>query len=231
MIVRSAGDRFQLITQPDHARLARRIMERCVPLAAASRQGAILHAIEEHDNGWREEDAAPHIDPRTGEIADFITSPVRVRQGVWPRGVARLASDPWAAALVAQHAITIYDRNRSNPEWAPFFVEMQGRRDEWLRAAGLPLDDLLSDYVFVRLADLISLTFCAGWTDAERFGGWTVQPSSARVVVTPKAFDGGVPFQIEAREIPQRTFRTDQELRDALSEATVISLSGVVTAA
>jgi hypothetical protein len=230
VIVRVAGDRLQLITQPDHARLARRIMERCVPLAAASRRGAILHAIEEHDNGWREEDAAPHIDSRTGEIADFITSPVRVRQGVWPRGVARLADDPWAAALVAQHAITIYDRNRSDPEWSPFFAEMQGRRDEWLRAAGLPLDELLSDYVFVRLADLISLTFCAGWTDAERFGGWTVQPSVARVVVTPEAFGGSdVPFEIEATEIPNRPFRSDDDLRVALSTAETRTLSGLVS--
>lgn len=204
-------------------------MERCVPLAAASRRGAILHAIEEHDNGWREEDAAPHIDPRTGEVADFITSPVPVRQGVWPRGVARLASDPWAAALVAQHAITIYDRNRSDPEWSPFFVEMQERRDEWLRAAGLPLDDLLDDYVFVRLADLISLTFCAGWTDAERFGGWTVQPSSARVVVTPDAFGGSdVPFEIEATEVPNRPFRSDDDLRETVRAAATRTLAGIV---
>jgi hypothetical protein len=228
VIVRVAGDRLQLITQPDHARLARRIMEHCVPLASASRRRAILHAIEEHDNGWREEDAAPCIDPRTGEIADFITAPVRVRQGVWPRGVARLASDPWAAALVAQHAITIYDRNRSDPEWTPFFAEMQNRRDELLHATGLPLDDLLSDYVFVRLADLISLTFCAGWTDAEGFGGWTVQPSSTRIAVAPKAFDGDVPFEIDAREIRNRPFQSDEDLREAVRTAETETLTGVV---
>ena len=204
-------------------------MDRCVPLAAAPRRAAILHAIEEHDNGWREEDAAPRIDPLTGAIADFITAPVRVRQGVWPRGIARLASDPWAAALVAQHAITIYDRNRAVAEWAPFFVEMQGRRDDLLRPTGLPLDALLSDYVFVRLADLTSLSFCVGWTDAEGFGGWTVQPSGARIVVTPKAFDDDVPFEIEATEIANQPFRSDEDLRDALRSAETRTLSGLVS--
>jgi len=33
VIVRPAGDDIQLITQPDHAHLARRVMEHCVPLA------------------------------------------------------------------------------------------------------------------------------------------------------------------------------------------------------
>ena len=100
------------------------------------------------------------------------------------RGAA-LAHDPWAAALVAQHAITVYDRFRSDSEWASFFAEMETARDAMLRASGLPLDDLLDDYAFVRLADLISLTFCTGWTDEQRFGEWTVNGVGARVVVTP----------------------------------------------
>ena len=114
---------------------------------------------------------------------------------MWPRGIARLADDPWAAALVAQHAITIYDRFRPESEWRPFFAEMEEARDRMLRADG-GLDDLLADYAFVRLADLISLTFCTGWTDEQRFGEWTVQRLDTRVVVSPNAFTGtGVPIE------------------------------------
>ena len=71
-------------------------MEHCVPLASRPRRDAILHAIAEHDNGWAEGDAAPSVNPATGQIFDFISAPIAVRQGVWPRGVARLAGDPWA---------------------------------------------------------------------------------------------------------------------------------------
>ena len=80
MIVRSAPGGVQLITQPDHASLARRIMERCIPLAGRSRCNAILLAIREHDNGWAEEDVAPTVIPATGRIADFITLPVASRR-------------------------------------------------------------------------------------------------------------------------------------------------------
>ena len=229
MIVRPVGDRIQLITQPDHARLAGRVMENCVPLAARSRRDAILLAIAEHDNGWAEEDAAPRVNFETGQVFDFVSAPDSVRQGVWPRGVARLAGDPWAAALVAQHAITVYNRYRDDSEWKPFFSEMEAARDRMLRARGLLLDELLTDYVFVRLADLISLTFCAGWTDQQQFGEWTVQRFDARVIVQPDAFGGAeIPIEIVARQIRNRAFQSDEELRDALHEATRVTFNGVV---
>ena len=60
---------------------------------------------------------------------------------------------------------------------ALFSPRWKTARDAMLRVSGLPLDDLLPDYVFVRLADLISLTFCTGWTDEQRFGEWTVRLS------------------------------------------------------
>ena len=98
MIVRQVDDRVQLITQPDHAQLARTIMEQCVPLRARPRRDRILHAIAEDDNGWAEGDATPAVDPRTGQVVDFLNAPLAVRQGVWPRAVARLAKDPGRCA-------------------------------------------------------------------------------------------------------------------------------------
>jgi hypothetical protein len=230
MIVRSFEDRVQLVTQPDHAHLARRIMEDCVPLATRARRDAILHAVAEHDNGWAEVDAAPGVGADSGSVLDFITVPLEVRHGVWPRGIARLAGDPWAAALVAQHALTVYSRFQSDKDWTAFFVEMEAARDAMLRASGRPLADLLDDYPFLRLGDLISLAFCTGSSDEQRFGDWTVQLSGTRVVVTPDMFGGeAIPFEVEARTIRNRPYRSDAELRDALREATVTTLRGDVS--
>jgi hypothetical protein len=229
VIVRPVDAGVQLITQPAHAHLAGALMQHCVPLAARSRRDAILHAIAEHDNGWAEEDAAPTVNPATGGVVDFVSAPLSVRHAVWPRGIARLADDPWAAALVAEHAITVYDRFRSVAAWTPFFAEMEASRDAWLRASGLPFDELAADYRFVRLADLISLTFCAGWTDEQRFGGWTIQLVGADVVVTPDVFGGvKIPIRIAAREIRSGPFRSDAELRDALADANATTLRGEV---
>lgn len=229
MIVRPVHDRLQLITQPDHAHLARTIMVHCVPLAARPRRDAILHAIGEHDNGWAEEDAAPTVNPNTGSVADFVSVPLSVRHRVWPRGIARLSGDPWAAALVAQHALTVYDRFRSDPEWTPFFDEMAAARGAMLRASRMPIHDLEADYPFVRLADLISLTFCTGWADEQRFGDWTVQLSGTRVGVSPDPFGGiEIPIEIDAREIRHQPFRSEAELRAALSEGRTTTLRGAV---
>lgn len=228
MIVRPVDDRLRLITQPDHARLAVRIMEHCAPLRERVWANSILLAIREHDNGWTELDAAPMVDSSTGRIADFITAPVAVRQQVWPRGVERI-HEPWAAALVAQHALTIYERYRADAEWNSFFATMESMRTERLREGGGSLDDLLADYAFVRLGDLISLAFCTGWTDEQRFGEWTVQRFDSRVVVSPDAFAGkAIPFEITAREIPNRPFTSDADLRDALGAAELAFLRGEV---
>jgi hypothetical protein len=217
------------MTQPDHAQLARTIMDHCVPLRARPRRGAILHAIAEHDNGWAEEDAAPTIDTVTGNVADFITVPLSVRHAVWPRGIARLADDPWAAALVAQHALTVYDRFRGDSAWRSFFAGMEEARDASLRASGRPFDDLAADYPFVRLGDLISLAFCTGSTDVQTFGEWTVGLSGTRVAVTPDPFAGAtIPVAISARMIHRHAFGSDAELHDALRHASSTILRGEV---
>ena len=119
MIVRNVQDGLELITQPDHAALAGRIMARWVTdgFPDSPRQASILRAVVEHDHGWLDVDASPIVDPATGRIADFISAPLSVRQGIWPRGVTRLADDPWAAALVAQHAIHVYARYTDDPDW------------------------------------------------------------------------------------------------------------------
>lgn len=203
-------------------------MGHCVPLAAAARRTIILHAIDEHDNGWAEEDIAPRVNPQTGAIFDFVSAPADVRHAVWPRGVARLADDPWAAALVAQHALVIYHRFRDDAAWAAFFAAMQTLRDEMVEAAGWALDDLLSDYRFVRLADLTSLAFCTGWEGEQHFGEWTVRLTGTRVI-TPDVFGGvEIAIAIIAKEIPNQLYRSATALRDAIARAHTVTLHGSV---
>ena len=230
MIVRQTDDALQLITQPDHAALAGEIMQHSVALAEHPRRSSILLAVAEHDNGWTEPDAAPLIDPATAIPFDFISAPIDVRQSVWPRGVAHLAYDPWAAALVAQHAIVIFDRYRSDTAWTRFFVEMETRRREMVEASGLLLRELLADYWFLGLGDLISLTFCNGWTDVQEFDRWSVRLTGSQVSVWPTLFEGAaIPIAIQVREVRRRVFRSDAELRDELATAPIASIEGVVT--
>ena len=229
MIVREASGSLRLIAQPDHAHLAGGIMQRAAPLAGHSRRPAILHAIAEHDNGWTEEDRAPLLDLDSGRVHDFISAPAAVRQRVWPRGVARLAGDPWAAALVAEHADTIYERYRADPAWRAFFEDIHHRREAHRQRSGLSTDELAVDYAFVRLGDLISLVFCTGWTDEQRFDRWTIRLFGTQVVVSPDVFGGAtVPVEIAAKEIRTASFGSDAELASAWSQATTVLLRGEI---
>ena len=218
-----------LITQPDHAQLARRIMEHCVSLVENPRREAILRAIGDHDNGWAETDAAPEADAATGDVVDFIHAPLSVRQSVWPRTIAGLADEPYAAALVANHAMFAYDRFREDPAWSTFFADMDASRREMLQASGYSMEELLADYAFLRLGDLISLAFCTGSTTAQPFRDWTVQLVGPRVVVTPGIFGGApVPFEVAARAV-RPPFAANAELQVAWKRSASAIIQGEAT--
>ncbi len=229
MIVRAAGTSILLITQPDHAALARRIMEHCTPLHAEPRQASILLAIGEHDNGWQEPDSEPALDDE-GLVIDFVRASNHLKQSVWPRAVARLADDPFAAALVAQHAVTVYDRFRSDPDWSAFFPQMEDLRDRDTERAHVPAAEVLRAYAYVRVGDLISLTFCNAWTDAQAYADWTVRlTADDRVTVSPWRFDRGeFAIAVQSRTLPASPFRSPAEFLENLARAPERTLTGVV---
>jgi hypothetical protein len=230
MIVRPSNRRvIHLITQPDHAALARRIMEHWQPLTQEKRRDSILHAVEHHDWGWGRPDADPDIDDE-GRIEDFINIRTDVRQGVWPRSVARIETeDPWAAALVANHAVTVYGRFNDDPDWSAFFTGLSAERDRLVKQVGRKHDDMLADYHYVRLGDLISLAFCTAMMDDMQYHHWHVRVKDDRVIVTPSALD--VPelaIEVRAVELPDHPFESRQDLRDAIARAPRKILAGEV---
>ena len=236
MIVRAHDGAWLLITQPAHAELAGRIMRawREPALAASPRRDAILLAVASHDNGWIETDASPVLDPASGRVLDFVALPASRRQEVWPRGVSRLATVPYAAALVAQHAVHVYSRFRADPEWTAFFGAMEQMRDDHLRrAAPATLDELLADYQFVRAGDLISLAFCNDWREPQQDGfGRTIRFDGARVTVSPDPFAGGeIEAQITGRLLETTTFASAGAARAALDEAPPRTIAAVVAGA
>ena len=230
MIVRDAGGDVLLVTQPEHARLARRIMAQWPPLAAEPRRDEILLAIGHHDAGWADADAAPSVDRGTGDIVDFVGAPLAVRQGGAPRAMAGLAHEPWAAALVAQHGLTVYGRFRGTPEWEAYFAARAQERENLLRQCARSSTMLTADYTFLRLADLISLAFCTGWTREETHDRWTVACEGTHVCVTPADAGLSIPIAVEATRLARQRFTSDAHLADAIARGTPVTLDGTLSA-
>ena len=230
MIIRAAGDSLLFVTQADHARLAADLMAAWAEggLCDHPRRAAILTAARDHDNGWIEEDEEMHVDA-SGEPLDFIAVPAYVKHRIWPRAATRLAEkDPYVAALVVQHALTIHGQQRGDPAWQSFFSTLDGLRADLVAASGPDAARTLApDYVFVQTADQLSLIFCNGWrTPFARIGGRTIL-RDATLEMSPDPFAGGrVPLQVPARRLPAGPYASSRELRSAYAAAPGITLEG-----
>ncbi len=233
MIVQPAGDHLLLITQPEHARLAGAIMTRWQAdgLPTSPQRDEILLATRAHDDGWSGVDARPLVDPGSGQVLDFVHAPVSLRQALWPRAVERLSSRPYAAALVAEHALQVYHGAPTDPVWDAFFARMREIRDGYL-AVSSPLEyaDLTRDYFFVRMGDLLSLMFCGQWADPLRGDSYTLWLRDNRLTISPDPFAGeSVGLHVLARRLPNRAYHSQSDASTAFEGAPIVPLNGIAT--
>src|SRR6185436_2206871 len=165
MIVRRDGDRLRLVTQPDHAAFAADLLSlfRLPALVDHPRRAALLRAVRLHDNGWRELDAAPPVDPANGLPYTFIELPRPLRLEVWERGTARYVdSDPYTALLTTEHALTLFAGEAATDGWREPFARhgfTARLRDEGLALSPFPLAGATTFEVPCR------------WVDARRYAG------------------------------------------------------------
>ena len=179
LLPRPAGDLLRLVTQPDHAHLAGEALSlfRLPELTGHPRREALLRAVRLHDNGWRELDAAPPVDPASGLPYGFIELPSAHRLEAWERGTARYAgSDPYAALLAVEHALVLHADRRDREGWRELLPRLDERRAELLATCGLGEGELAADYRWLGLADTLSLAACAGWSEPSERHGFTIAP-------------------------------------------------------
>lgn len=221
MIVVDEGGDHLCITQPDHARFAAELLGlwRGDGLPEHPRRRELLFAVREHDNGWRETDAAPRVDPATGRPHDFLTLPDPERLALWRRGVERWAGErPWAAALIAQHALALHRRRREDP-WRELLAQLRERRAELVEAAGVPARELFRDYRLLELADTLSLAACNRWPQPVRRPGLEARFTGGALRIAPFPLAGATTFQLPVRRIPARPYRGDADLGGQLAAA------------
>ena len=226
MIVTATGqDRLRLVTQHDHAHLAGRILAlwRADDLPEHPRRDDLLFAAREHDNGWREEDAAPRLDPATGRPHDFTTMPMGPRVEIWDRSTGRHQERrPYAALLVTHHALHLHQdrRDETDPAWQTLFALLDARAEELYEATAAPPEQVAAEYRFLHLVDLASLMLAAGWQGPiERMGHRLELAGEGLLTVDPFPLAGTTTFRLACRHVPGRPYGSAAELGEELLAA------------
>jgi Protein of unknown function (DUF3891) len=226
MIVHDEGPDLLVITQTDHARFAGELLSlwRTDGVADHPRRDDLLFATREHDNGWRESDAAPTLNPDTGRPHDFLTLPRGERNEIWARGPARFEDKrPYAALLITLHGLAVNrDPAPRDKAWKALLTALAKRKEHLLEATGTAEVVALDDYRFVDLTDALSLAACNRWRDPVERHGFKARydPEIHTLYVEPFPLAGATTFQLPARRIPKRRYQGDADLGGELAAAT-----------
>ena len=225
MIVADETSDFLVITQTDHARFAGELLSlwRTDGLPDHPRRTDLLFAAREHDNGWREADAAPTLDAERGRPYDFLTLPDAERAEIWERGTARFAERrPYAALLITLHALNLLGGAGSGRRWQGLLSRLAERREELLEASGARAGEAEADYRFIDLTDAMSLAACNRWRDPFDRAGMRgrFDREIHTLYLEPFPFAGATTFQVPARRIPRRRYSGDADLGSAVAAAT-----------
>lgn len=112
MLVRDAGDVWQLVSQPDHADLSGQLAAAwgAPGFARPEPYAPLVRAARRHDDGWATWEQAPRLDA-DGAPQSFLTVPAPVHLAFYRAGVECVADeDPAAGLLVSMHMSGLYRR-------------------------------------------------------------------------------------------------------------------------
>lgn len=124
VIVLDAGDRWQLVLQPDHAELSGAFARAWgnEVFSEPHSRGALALAARRHDDGWAVWERWPKVHRVDGEVRPMAYRNVHVRSHLafYRAAITDVAdTDPYAGLLVSMHGAGIYrGRYGTHPELA-----------------------------------------------------------------------------------------------------------------
>ncbi len=174
MLVRDAGDRWQIVTQPDHAELSGQLA------AAWGGDGfarpepfdSVVRAATRHDDGWAVWERRPRLDAE-GAPQAFFRVPAPVHLAFYRACVETVCDeDPYAGLLVSMHMSGLYRARYGVMPTPPLqladearplveaFVAQEQQRQERL-VSMLEADDAQrwTNYALLQVFDVVSLYF------------------------------------------------------------------------
>lgn len=241
MIIRETAKGLTLIRQAEHARLCGVMAEAwgAGGFEAPQPREAVVLAAAEHDNGWKEWESTPRLNPETRRPFTYMDIPIDQHLAIYRRGIARaLVLGAYAGLLVSLHGSLLYSRfRRGQPGATSFLAEQKALRErltEELRRDPRYADHCDSEAVTANRDllfgwDALSLFLCHGqaWEDHLDFPPSRgserrpvgVEGGADRWTLQPYPFRGPLTLSIYVTEIAAKGFEDEGALRAALTAA------------
>ncbi len=232
-----------LISQVAHARLSAALAadwrHADLPFAEQPEQRhELLAAIRHHDDGWKQWESQPEIDPATSMPYDFAELPRPTALSIWNQSIAAAATiGPLAGGMVAGHFIWLHQHHNANePVDAQWLDQTTQQRDQWL-AEWIAADQthtasLAEECIgWLRWFDLLSLVLCCRETTKPR---QVELPPVARLHLAPRPLSeiisGGTSVVGQQFELDRWPFEHEED-EDRRAEPRVYTLHAESVAA
>ena len=243
MIVRDAGDAWQIVYQTDHADLSADFARAWAD--TGPRHDSLIVGTERHDDGWSVWEQAPTLDA-DGRPVTFVDVPIPIHVAFYRACIAAVTEDdPYAGLMVSMHGVGIYRQRfgtdlmlkaSHEPEVHAvvevFVAEQQAAWPARRDALGAGEDEALADYFRLQLYDRFSLYFAmrdveAG--EAAEIVDYRLEPLAPwRIRMEPFPFaESPARFTMLRRVVPKREWTQEEfrrELADAEPERTEITI-------
>jgi hypothetical protein len=227
VIVRDAGDSWQIVFQTDHAdvsgAMARAWAER------GPHHDSLIVAAERHDDGWAVWEQAPQVDD-TGRPVNFLEVGVPAHLAFYRAGIAAITEqDTYAGLLVSMHGAGIYQQRYGLDPGLGLSraAEVQDQVDAFVAEQeakfGGDLGEHRGEYELLQLYDRFSLYFCMrdveGGEEAEIQGHRFSPVAPWRVRLDPFPFaESPARLELLRYVLPKRA-RTPAEFRAEMTAA------------
>jgi hypothetical protein len=193
--------RWVLIPQIEHAHLAGRLAEHwgAGGFAPLEPREELLWAVQHHDDGWRDWDHAPDVDPTTGIPRSFTEMEIDDSLAIWSGSIDRAArAGKLQGYLVAGHFCALARRaaawRQNAPAWpqaeqfiTQYELQMNAWLEAWKRADPRANTTTIARSALAQLQffDLLSLWFCcAEATESEA----VPTPAGPELTISPQDF-------------------------------------------
>lgn len=249
MLHRKDPDGLLIISQPAHAWVSGQISRHWGGGAFDPLSEEVCLAAELHDIGFLDWEESPTLNPETGLPHDFLNMPPQLHMGIWRAGVRHMMRfGRYPALLVSLHFSNICRQNwvsRKKDGVARDYLEEQealqrtlltSLENDYYYGADLSEQRVTKDQQMVSILDWISLIALMGIIEEKCIDQVPCGDRTTPMKVTPKDKAGKEwrldPWPLSVPELTVvceakrllKTFKTEEEMREAIQGAARISV-------